>query len=610
MNYSAKLNYFLVRSTKRTIKEQWGWGADPDQKHSLQQFYYSSMGTWGSKQVTNDFGDDYPGLTEKTNPIRMRYKSTPHLVMYSESLQYDDYSSLDTSHLYLADIVKKSIDLTTLYGGTSETSIKAIDWLPAGESIEINSATTPEDIVFRYGDTFYQRWDCLKTYAWSSEDANQVIDILSFPCESHINMDGRYDRNRGQHSNLHVSPTNYNLLNTVYSQMDNYFSYKILDKSYYEINNFPNQITWSLQKNAGVDVDPWCSLPLTSTYDMDGSKGDVTNLTLWNNNIFSFQEHGIANILFNERAQIATTEGTPIEISNNYKVEGMRYISDGIGVVNTKSIKTTPSGVYLIDDITKDLFQITAQGISNASLPKNMSIYFNSLDSSLWTPINYSTRIFYDDNNSDLYITTKNESLMFSEKLTEFTSFMAYEELYDMFNVQDSFYCLKMYDDVPVLYKMFAGDYNTFFHTDATLTTPVYKGYDFTYISNGRSTNPDTSLLNKVFTNLNFRADRWVTYEQELRVNTNGYSLSPFNFIRAWDEYQDSTKVSLEFIKDRPSSIKEKFRVWRCHIPRHYGSRDRITNSWCKLQLGYQQDNEAPNTDYFVLHDLNTIFYV
>jgi hypothetical protein len=36
-------------------------------------------------------------------------------------------------------------------------------------------------------------------------------------CETRVNLDGRYDRNRGLDSNLTVSPTNFNLINDAYS---------------------------------------------------------------------------------------------------------------------------------------------------------------------------------------------------------------------------------------------------------------------------------------------------------------------------------------------------------------------------------------------------------
>ena len=67
-------------------------------------------------------------------------------------------------------------------------------------------------------------------------------------CETRVNIDGRYDRNRGQISNLNMSPQNFNLLNMVYSQRDNFFSYRVFDQDYYKQQAFRNQITWSLEK--------------------------------------------------------------------------------------------------------------------------------------------------------------------------------------------------------------------------------------------------------------------------------------------------------------------------------------------------------------------------
>jgi hypothetical protein len=37
-------------------------------------------------------------------------------------------------------------------------------------------------------------------------------------CETRINIDGRYDRNRGLTNNLSITPANFNLKNPVYSQ--------------------------------------------------------------------------------------------------------------------------------------------------------------------------------------------------------------------------------------------------------------------------------------------------------------------------------------------------------------------------------------------------------
>jgi len=49
--------------------------------------------------------------------------------------------------------------------------------------------------------------------------------------ETHTNIDGRCDINRGTTNLLNVRPYNSNIINQVYSQPDNFFSYEVLDDS-------------------------------------------------------------------------------------------------------------------------------------------------------------------------------------------------------------------------------------------------------------------------------------------------------------------------------------------------------------------------------------------
>ena len=121
-----------------------------------------------------------------------------------------------------------------------------------------------------------------------------------------------------------MSPNNFNLINEVYSQKNNFFNYRIYDNEYYKNSKFANQITWSLEKTAASDTDPWTNITLANTLDMNGEKGNVTALMSWNEYLLCFQERALNQILFNSRVQIPTTDGVPIEISNSYKVDGSR----------------------------------------------------------------------------------------------------------------------------------------------------------------------------------------------------------------------------------------------------------------------------------------------
>jgi hypothetical protein len=61
----------------------------------------------------------------------------------------------------------------------------------------------------------------------------------------------------------------------------------------------------------------------------------------------------------------------------------------------------------------------------------------------MWKPNKYTTKLFYDRNNKDIYITTEKESLCYSEMIGEFISFMSYSNIPVMFNVIDRFYCIR-----------------------------------------------------------------------------------------------------------------------------------------------------------------------
>jgi hypothetical protein len=93
-------------------------------------------------------------------------------------------------------------------------------WLPCGESKPLDST---DKLVWSEGDTFFQRYDCLKTYPFSNDDYQSVVEIGSFMLETRVNLDGRYDTNRGLMDNTAVTKENFNLINPVYSQMNNFF---------------------------------------------------------------------------------------------------------------------------------------------------------------------------------------------------------------------------------------------------------------------------------------------------------------------------------------------------------------------------------------------------
>ena len=516
-------------------------------------------------------------------------------------------------YLLIGNIIRKN-NSDTKFGGKSEEALQQNLWVPAGRSISINDVNvtnTTDDtsiiIPFEYGDTWYSRYDCLKTYAFTDEDENQIIDIGSFMCETRVNIDGRYDKNRGQLSNINVSPINFNLFNEVYSQKDNFFNYRILDDSMYKQSKFDNQVTWSKEKHSGEEIDTWTNITLANTLDMNGDRGKITALKTWNESILCFQEKALNEILFNSRVQIPVSDGVPIEISNGYKVNGKRTFSDIIGCYNKWSIVATPYGLYFPDYNTNSIYLFNGN-LTNLSRDNGMdwwvkSSKVNNIWSPLFTGINRENgiRTFYDSKYGDIYftpgsvsynITDEKEALCYSELLGQFTSFMSYGGAAAMFNFADGFYSLRADNENNIkLYKNNAGKYNKFYGA----TMP----FSISFISN------EEPLLTKTFDTIEIESDVY--------SNDNLTNKMPFNSILAENEYQNSGICEFD---DNPMSIRKKFRVWRINIPRSnyvasklnngediirykYG-RARIRNPWTKITLS----NSGEYNEKTILHNI------
>lgn len=573
-----------------------------------------------------NFSDEYPGtvssIEEITDSVSRSIDSRSIITYQLSQKSFGDKDSGDgeTPYLLIGELVRDNV--INKFGGNSAEAIRQNLWIPAGRPVSIPTQDADIVIPFEYGDTWYARYDCLKTYPFTQEDENQIVEIGSFMCETRVNIDGRYDRNRGQVSNLNMTPQNFNLLNEVYSQKDNFFNYRVLDEDYYKQNTFANQVTWSKEKSAGEEIDTWTNITLANTLDMDGEKGGVTALRAWNEFLLCFQEKALNQILFNSRAQIPVSDGVPIEISNGYKVDGSRLLANNIGCNNKWSITTTPAGAYFLDSNTNDLYVFNGQ-LVNLSEDRGMSwwVQQNHVDK-IWNSIPYNKgipngiRTFYDARYGDVYFTPgpvdgieQPDALCYSEKLGQFTSLMSYGGTQAMFNFNNGFYSLRESGNERVvrLYQNNIDDYNNFYGET--------KGWDFSFISNQNPT------LTKIFDTVDLRTDHY------LANSTQPLNSCPVNYIKVDNEYQHTGTVALNNI-----NMRKKFRVWRGTIPRSskvaslysshflqdgsdvnraYG-RARIRNPWAMITLGWNPDTTkgADNNKKVVVHDVSVKYTV
>ena len=599
--------------------------------------------------------------TTATDPVSMKYKSTPHLVIsltqststqtilpthssdiapttsYSHRTFWGSITGVSQStislrsalgnigYLWLGEVYRDDLDSTTRFGGTSDEAIESNSWTAAGEPVSITNGGFT--LVWSQGDTYYQRYDCLKTYPFTMDDINSISDTLSFMCETRVNLDGRYDRNRGQLSNLYASPDNINLINLAYSQTNNFFSYRGINTKKVNSTFFPNTVTWSKTKTMGETIDTWTAISLASTLDMDGDKGRVRALRRFNNDILSFQDRAISQILYNESTQITSTAGVPIEIANSGKVSGKRYISNHIGCVNKWSICSAPGGLYFMDDIGKDIFLFDGQ-LNNISdkFGFHSWVISNFPNIKVWNPRDFATAgeiTYYDKVNGDVLFITGNTALAFSEPLGNFSSFYSYGKT-PYFGVLADRGILWHTDDSLASGTTNYGKYQAWWHRegDYNYFYNVYKPFSITVVANEHPTE------DKIFNNLEYRGDMFDTDGSYLPWNT-------FNKLETWNEYQNGI-ANLEDVKDHgypTSNLKKKFRIWRANIPRNTSNRggsgtvsyrrDRMRNPWLYIKLSKEvtappvpDDPEEPvitereiNNKKSILHDLVVYYY-
>jgi len=527
--------------------------------------------------------------------VRIQYKSTPHAIIKFNSYSSSGYTSDSTyAALTYGCLINRNYDdnIDNHFKGRSngkptDTSMYENIWHIAGDTIKL---IRDEDITIRWtkGDTYYQRYNCLKTYPFSHEAKNSIIDICSFMVQTRINIDGTYDKQKTDI--LHIEPQNFNKLNDVYSQTDNFFTYRKLDPDRFQ-NTFPNLVTWSKQKVFGESIDSWTNIHLTNVLDLDGSLGEITALKLWNNKLIAFQQKGIALIKYNENAMIPQANGAPIVLMNSGLVSGKEYITNQFGCQNEWSIVNAKSGLYFSDDYNHKLY-VLSDGIKCISDNFGFKSYLKNKNySGVWKPNrNKWTELgggvlhtYYDQQLGDIYFTDGASCLTYNENLNLFTAFYDYVDttnakLFDFVNIENKNYWVlnDFTNNTPLFYEHRAIDNLNIFGSN--------RGYEVELTAN---VDPH---IDKIFDTVEIRGD---AYTPNLN---SGYGASlPFDTLQVSNEYQDTNEQSLTFLKDKPyssgSNMKQKFRIWRAAIGRNQKGegtrvkRDRIRNYWSRIKL-------------------------
>ena len=166
--------------------------------------------------------NSFKGLYQKAIKIK---NNTP--LSLSDSNPESDHNNKFGYYYVIGELYRDNI--VNKFGGTTEQALLNNTWNICGDVVYFNQGSDVT-IIGNQGDTFFGRYDHIKTYPFSQDNLNRVVDIVSFCCETRLNLDGRYDKNRGNKSNIVVTPATFNLYNKVYSQRNNLFNPVYVDR--------------------------------------------------------------------------------------------------------------------------------------------------------------------------------------------------------------------------------------------------------------------------------------------------------------------------------------------------------------------------------------------
>lgn len=523
---------------------------------------------------------------------------TPKNVDYSSGLPY----------FWLVDLIK---DNDKQYLDPNIENLSHYKWIPCGDKMKINGRAMSQRLKYTHGDTFIQRFDCFRisplsntfipeqTTTTINPDWQQHSDFVSTWIESFINLDGRWDKNRRNTKILDLSFENVGLNNQVYSQNDNFFERPYLDFNKLLLKgDMPTTFAWSQPKFYNEPIDTWTNLWLNNSYTVLGDLGMLNKLENYSNELFGFQDTGIFQILYNSRVQVPVSDGTPIEITQGYKVPEVKYISKKIGSINKWGIKQTARNLYFIDNINQDV-NVLSNNIDNVTDKFGFRVWAkDNLHLNKVSDVLYNKDQFIlnsDLTNDDLYISNWAESLKFSERLMQFESFYSYEDTAFHFNAYNEYFMFKnnpLREAETTLWTTNRGRYNYYFGLN--------KQSEIDYFVNP---NPN---VDKVFDVVEYRADLFDEDPVGLHQHNVYMPKETFDYLDVYNEYQNGlmpVNPNRKYINSTsPTSDwrRKKFRIWDVELPREWGTLNRIRNPWIRIKLTLNNQNCYK----LLLHDL------
>lgn len=359
-----------------------------------------------------------------------------------DALDLETYGRHAINGIAICNVKRQTL---SAYGGNTYTSRQNSVYIPVNEYNRMTGSSTYYSDTFG-GDTYLGLLDYPNQMIFQANDAEKNPEKKAYigayiPFESSINMqllagDMAHMSNTGDDyldTHLQLEPTQ---LGTYHSQDRPFFAYnsvysvqqgnkQYVPKSIYSLDNihYGNRIHVSQAKTANEVVDSWATFKVADYLDVDNQYGDISNLKVFKDRLFYFQDSALGIAAVNERSLISDGNAGALLLGTGGILTRFDYITtlNGSSIINDRSIVNSDNVLYWYDYDKNEICAYQG-GVHQISKELNVQSYLNEM----YTSKRDVTLSLYDKKYNEVWFRFYDKSLIFNEQLGKFTSFYTF----------------------------------------------------------------------------------------------------------------------------------------------------------------------------------------
>jgi len=257
------------------------------------------------------------------------------------------------------------------YGGSNSAALQNTRYIDCSSFIAVSDFSSQVSTTsITGGDTFCDIYTSLSTF--KEDSSNNVPSFgISVPLESPYNLGYRTGSYYGSNQTAVTTQEDTYEYNDAYHQPLNTKSYVQKPSSFNPNTVSKNKIVASQSKISGEPQDAWSSFLSNDFLEASLSRGEITDLVNYNNNLYSVQSSGIGLVSINPRVLISG-EGAAADIQivsgTGTVMERMDYLSTEYGSQNYNSSVVAPGGFYSLDVNRNELIKVDGKSVIPLSL--------------------------------------------------------------------------------------------------------------------------------------------------------------------------------------------------------------------------------------------------